>query len=82
VSFVCADPDAMLWGGELVLRGGEPAGQVTSTAYGAALGTCVGLAVLRADRPVRQDDLDAAAYEVDLAGRRLGIRPSLRAPLA
>ncbi|MDX6357703.1 MAG: hypothetical protein QOH37_757 [Nocardioidaceae bacterium] len=82
VSFVCADPDAMLWGGELVLRDGEPAGQVTSTAYGATVGACVGLALLRADGPVRQDDLDAATHEVDLAGRRLGLRLSLRAPLA
>jgi glycine cleavage system aminomethyltransferase T/glycine/D-amino acid oxidase-like deaminating enzyme len=82
VSFVCDDPDAMLWGGELVLRDGEPAGQVTSTAYGATVGACVGLALLRADGPVRQDDLDAATYQVDLAGERLGIRTSLRAPLA
>jgi glycine cleavage system aminomethyltransferase T len=82
VSFVCSDPDAMLWGGELVLRDGEAAGQVTSAAYGATVGTCVGLALLRADGPVRQDDLAAATYEVDLAGRRLGLRMSLRAPLA
>jgi 4-methylaminobutanoate oxidase (formaldehyde-forming) len=82
VSFVCDDPGAMLWGGELVLRDGEPAGQVTSTAYGATVGACVGLALLRADGPVRQDDLDAATYQVDLAGERLGIRASLRAPLA
>jgi glycine cleavage system aminomethyltransferase T len=65
-----------------VLRDGEPAGQVTSTAYGATVGACVGLALLRADGPVRQDDLDAATYQVDLAGERLGIRASLRAPLA
>jgi glycine cleavage system aminomethyltransferase T/glycine/D-amino acid oxidase-like deaminating enzyme len=82
VSFVCDDPDAMLWGGELVLRDGEPAGQVTSTAYGATVGACVGLALLRADGPVRQDDLEAGSWEVDLAGRRLGLRVSLRAPLA
>ncbi|WP_151082353.1 GcvT family protein [Nocardioides cynanchi] len=82
VSFVCDDPDAMLWGGELVLRDGAPAGQVTSTAYGATVGACVGLALLRADGPVRQDDLAAARWEVDLAGERLGLRVSLRAPLA
>jgi 4-methylaminobutanoate oxidase (formaldehyde-forming) len=82
VSFVCDDPDAMLWGGELVLRDGRAAGQVTSVAYGATVGACVGLALLRADGPVRQHDLDAASYEIDLAGERLGIRVSLRAPLA
>jgi glycine cleavage system aminomethyltransferase T/glycine/D-amino acid oxidase-like deaminating enzyme len=82
VSFVCADPEAMLWGGELVLRDGETAGQVTSTAYGATVGASVGLALLRAEGPVREEDLTAATYEVDLAGRRLGLRTSLRAPLA
>jgi 4-methylaminobutanoate oxidase (formaldehyde-forming) len=86
VSFVLSDPPAdqvqpMVWGGELLLRDGEPAGQVTSAAYGAAVGGCVGLALLRSDRPVRQDDLDAAAFEVDLAGVRHPLRASLRAPL-
>jgi glycine cleavage system aminomethyltransferase T/glycine/D-amino acid oxidase-like deaminating enzyme len=81
-SFVCSDPDAMLWGGELVLRGGKTAGQVTSTAYGATVGACVGLALLRAEGPVREDDLAAATYEIDLAGRRLELRMSLQAPLA
>ena len=42
----------MLWGGELLLRDGEPAGQVTSAAWGATVGAAVGLAYLRADGPV------------------------------
>ncbi len=71
----------MLWGGELVLRDGEPAGQVTSAAYGATVGAPVGLALLRADGPVRQDDLDAAAFEIDLAGERYAARVTLAAPL-
>lgn len=36
----------MLWGGELVLRDGIAAGQVTSAAWGETLGRCVGLAYL------------------------------------
>ena len=36
----------MLWGGELVLRDGVAAGQVTSAAWGATVGACVGLAYL------------------------------------
>ena len=82
VSFVLEDPEPMLWGGELVLRDGEPAGQVTSAAYGATVGAPVGLALLRADGPVRQDDLDGARFEVDLAGERYAARVSLRAPMA
>ncbi|HEX4470651.1 MAG TPA: FAD-dependent oxidoreductase [Nocardioides sp.] len=85
VSFVVGHPDPdpgpIVWGGELVLRDGEPVGQVTSAAYGATVGASVGLALLRFDRPVRQGDLDASAYEVDLAGTTYPLRVTLRAPL-
>jgi glycine cleavage system aminomethyltransferase T/glycine/D-amino acid oxidase-like deaminating enzyme len=81
VSFVLEDAEPMVWGGELLLRDGEPAGQVTSAAYGATVGACVGLALLRSDRPVSADDLAASAFEVDLAGERLPARVSLAAPL-
>jgi 4-methylaminobutanoate oxidase (formaldehyde-forming) len=81
VSFVVADPEPMVWGGELVLRDGEPAGQVTSAAYGATVGAGVGLALLRAERPVRQADLDASSFQIDLAGELVPVRASLAAPL-
>jgi 4-methylaminobutanoate oxidase (formaldehyde-forming) len=81
VSFVLDDPGPMVWGGELLLRDGEPAGQVTSAAYGATVGASVGLALLRADRPVRQDDLDSSSFEIDLAGTRYSARVTLHAPL-
>ena len=42
-----ADPDAMIWGGELVLRDGAAVGQVTSGAWGETVGGCVGLAYIR-----------------------------------
>jgi len=67
ISFVLEDPEPIVWGGELVLRDGEPAGQVTSAAYGATVGASVGLALLRSDHPVRQGDLDASSFHVDLA---------------
>jgi 4-methylaminobutanoate oxidase (formaldehyde-forming) len=81
VSFVVDDPDPMVWGGELVLQDGRPTGQVTSAAYGATVGASVGLALLRAERPVRQDDLDASSFEIDLAGQLCAVRLSLAAPL-
>ena len=72
----------MLWGGELVLRDGGPAGQVTSAAWGATVGAGVGLAYVRHDDPVTQDWLDCRR----LRGRRRGraVRrpaPTLKAPL-
>ena len=47
VSLVLADPAAMIWGGELVLRDGAAVGQVTSGAWGETVGGCVGLAYIR-----------------------------------
>ena len=55
----------MMWGGELVLRDGQPAGQVTSVAWSATLGAR-GLAyVWRPDRgPVLGPDLAQGVWEV------------------
>ena len=58
-----------------------PAGQVTSAAYGATVGASVGLALLRTDRAVRQEDLDASSFEIDLAGVLVPTRVTLAAPL-
>ena len=82
MSFVVDDPEPMLWGGELVLRDGEPVGQVTSAAYGATVGASVGLAYLRRDEPVTSDWLADGGFEVDLAGERVPVTATLKAPLA
>lgn len=82
VSLVVGDAEPMLWGGELLVRDGVPAGQVTSAAYGATLGACVGLAYVRHDDRVTQEWLDQGVWEVDLAGRRYPLRLSLRAPVS
>jgi 4-methylaminobutanoate oxidase (formaldehyde-forming) len=81
VSFVVDSPEPMLWGGELVLRGGAPAGQVTSAAWGETVGACVGLALLRHDGPITSEWLSAGGFEVDVAGDRYAVRCSLEAPL-
>ena len=47
VTFAVADPEVMLWGGELVLRDGVPSGQVVSATWGATVGTGVGLAIVK-----------------------------------
>ena len=43
VGFSVNSADPMLWGGELILRDGVVAGQVTSAAWGETVGSCVGL---------------------------------------
>jgi 4-methylaminobutanoate oxidase (formaldehyde-forming) len=82
VSFVVEDPRPMLWGGELLLLDGRTAGQVTSAAWGGTVGSCVGLAYLRAEGPVTSDDLTRGGFEVDVAGDRYAVSLSLKAPLA
>jgi 4-methylaminobutanoate oxidase (formaldehyde-forming) len=82
VSLVVGDPEPMLWGGELVARDGEAAGQVTSAAWGATVGSCVALAYLwRPDgTPVTADYLASGQYRIDVAGTRYPVEVHLRAP--
>ena len=82
VSFRLEDPEPMVWGGELVLRDGEPAGQVTSAAWSHTLGTSVGLAYVwrRDGGVVTPDHLASGAYELDVGGRIHAAAVGLRAP--
>jgi heterotetrameric sarcosine oxidase gamma subunit len=81
VSFRLEDPEPMLWGGELVLRDGEPSGQVTSAAWSGTLEACVGLAyVWRRDRePVTAGHLGTGTYELNAGGDLHAASVGLRA---
>ena len=83
VSLVLDDPDAMIWGGELVLRDGAAVGQVTSGAWGETLGACAGLAYLRHPdgETVTADFVRAGSYEVNVSGQRVAATVHLRPPL-
>ena len=81
VSLVVEDPEPMLWGGELVVRRGSPAGQVMSAAWGETVGASVGLAYVRRDEPVTSEWLAEGGFEVDVAGELHGVHLSLAAPL-
>ena len=82
VSFRLDDPDPMMWGGELLLRDGEPAGQVTSAAWSATFGSCVGLAyVWHRDRtPVTTEHLHTGSYAVNVGGGVHAATVGLKAP--
>ncbi|HEX2174517.1 MAG TPA: FAD-dependent oxidoreductase [Nocardioidaceae bacterium] len=83
VSVVLDDPEPMLWGGELLLRDGTPAGQVTSGAWGETLGACVGFAYV--EHPdagvVNADYLSEGRYEVDIGGDLQPVTVHRRPPL-
>jgi 4-methylaminobutanoate oxidase (formaldehyde-forming) len=80
VGFRVDSPEPMLWGGELILRDGAVAGQVTSAAWGEATGSCVGLAYVRASdgSVINADWVKAGGYEVNVGGQLYPIAVSLR----
>ncbi len=82
VSVVLADGSAMLWGGELLLRDGQAAGQLTSGAFGATLGAAVGLGYLRdpAGGVVTADFARSGSYQVNVGGHLVDAAVSLRSP--
>jgi 4-methylaminobutanoate oxidase (formaldehyde-forming) len=71
----------MLWGGELVLRDGRVAGQVTSAAWGETTGACVGLAYVRSadGEPIDATWIDTGSYEVNVGGTPYPITVSRKA---
>jgi heterotetrameric sarcosine oxidase gamma subunit len=80
VSFAVENADAMLWGGELVLRDGAVAGQVTSAAWGQTVGGCVGLAYVRAqdNAVIDAEWVNAGDYQVNVGGSLHPVSVSLR----
>ncbi len=82
VSVILEDPGVMLWGGELLLRDGAPAGQLTSGAYGATLGAAVGLAYLRdpGGGVATPELVRSGIYQVNVGGQFVGAKVQLRPP--
>lgn len=80
VGFSVDSSEPMLWGGELVLRDGVVAGQVTSAAWGETTGSCVGLASVRS---ADQELVDVqwvrdGEYQVNVGGTLYSITVSLK----
>ena len=81
LSFVATSPDTPLaHGGELILRKGKPTGEITSASYGHTVGGIVALGYVATGG----DKVDAAflegPFELDVAGERVPVRASLKAP--
>jgi 4-methylaminobutanoate oxidase (formaldehyde-forming) len=81
LSFVATSPDTPIaHGGELVLRNGGPVGDLTSAAYGHTLGGIVALGYVTTGGARIDDAWLAAKFEIDIAGERVPVRASLKAP--
>jgi 4-methylaminobutanoate oxidase (formaldehyde-forming) len=81
LSFVALASDTPLaHGGELVLRNGEAAGEITSAAYGHTVGGIVALGYVATGGALVDAAFLAAPFEIDIAGERVPVRASLKAP--
>ena len=72
------DPEPLMYHAEVVHRSGRPAGYIRAASYGHTLGSAVGLAMIEADEPITGAFLEAADWEVDVAGQRHPAVVSLR----
>jgi 4-methylaminobutanoate oxidase (formaldehyde-forming) len=72
------DPEPIMFHAEVVYRGDVPVGYIRAASYGHTLGGAVGLAMVEAGEPVTSAYLEEGAWSVDIAGRRVPARASLR----
>jgi glycine cleavage system aminomethyltransferase T/glycine/D-amino acid oxidase-like deaminating enzyme len=82
VSVAVESSEPMLWGGELILRDGTAAGQVTSAAWGETLGRCAGLAYLwdPDGGPIDARWIGEGSYQVNVGGDVYPVAVSTKAP--
>ena len=88
VQVLVNDPEPLLHHGEVLRRDGVAVGYLRSASYGHTLGGAVGLAMVTtaasrpangaAGEPVTATWLDAASWDVDIAGTRFPVTVSLR----
>jgi 4-methylaminobutanoate oxidase (formaldehyde-forming) len=72
------DPDPLMFHAEVVHRDGRSVGSVRSASYGHTLGGAVGLAMVESDRPITPEALEGGTWTVEVAGRHVPARVSLR----
>lgn len=76
--FRLEDPEALIFGKEPVLRGGEIVGRLTSASYGWSVGGAVGLGYVSRPAGMTLKDLAAGDFEVMVNGRAVKASASLR----
>jgi heterotetrameric sarcosine oxidase gamma subunit len=78
VQVLLTDPEPLLFHAEPVLRDGKPVGYVRAASYGHTLGGAVALAMVEGGEPVTGAWCDAAEWQVEVAGRMIPARASLK----
>jgi 4-methylaminobutanoate oxidase (formaldehyde-forming) len=78
VQLLLTDPEPLLFHAEPVLRDGKPVGYVRAASYGHTLGGAVALAMVEGGEPVTGAWCDGAEWQVEVAGRMVPARASLK----
>ncbi|WP_305985728.1 FAD-dependent oxidoreductase [Roseibium sp. MMSF_3544] len=76
--FRLADPNALVFGKEPILRDGEIVGRLTSASYGWSTGTAIGMGYVTWPEGVSLKQLADAEYQVTVAGRPVEAFASVR----
>ena len=78
VQFLLADPEALLYGEEPIIRDGKTVGYLRSGAYGHTLGGPMGLGYVDHEEGVTVDFIKSGKFEIQVAGERFPAKASLR----
>jgi hypothetical protein len=78
VQFLLNDRDALLYHNEPIYRDDQPVGFTTSGMYGHTLGGAVGMGYVNCSEGVSEEFIRSGAFELDVAGRRVSARASLK----
>jgi glycine cleavage system aminomethyltransferase T/glycine/D-amino acid oxidase-like deaminating enzyme len=69
--FTLDDTEAFPWGGEAILRDGQPVGEITSAGFSGALGRAVVMGYVRNATSMSAQEVLTGTYEIDIAGTRV-----------
>ena len=78
VQFALEDPEALLYHNEPIWRDNEIFGFITSGMFGHTLGAAIGLGYVNRADGVTPEYIQSGRYEIEVAGRRIPARASLR----
>lgn len=78
VQILLNDPEPLLFGNEIIHLDGQAVGHLQAGAYGHTLGGAVGIGFVSLEVPVTASVVSAGRWEVDVAGRLVSARLSLK----
>jgi glycine cleavage system aminomethyltransferase T len=78
LQILLSDPEPLLFGNEIIYLDGHAVGYLQVGAYGHTLGGAVGLGFVSLEIPITASLVSAGCWEVDVAGRLVGAKASLK----